>query len=155
MTRRQAQSLVAIEVLSGGHLANAVNLLAAQMREHKIPISRKRITNAVHDIVSHPERGFILLACVNGEGVGVAYVSFTYTLEHGGLNSWLDELYVLPGHRGMGIGKKLLLVARRRAHKLGCAAMDLEVEESHRRASHLYARDGFRSLQRQRWVRLL
>jgi ribosomal protein S18 acetylase RimI-like enzyme len=41
------------------------------------------------------------------------------------------------------------------ARAAGCAAIDLEVDRDHARAAHLYARSGFTSLPRARWVRLL
>jgi ribosomal protein S18 acetylase RimI-like enzyme len=49
----------------------------------------------------------------------------------------------------------MLLAARKRARELGCAAMDLEVDSEHARAAHLYGRDGFEKLHRERWVRRL
>jgi len=136
-------------------IREAVALLAAQMREHRVRISKARIENAVRNLVERPERGFVLLAFADGEAIGVAYVTFMYPLEFGGLSSWLEELYVVPARRQHGIGNKLLLAARKRARDHGCAAMDLEIEAEHARAAHLYDRDGFRKLSRERWVRRL
>jgi GNAT superfamily N-acetyltransferase len=96
-----------------------------------------------------------LVAVVDGKAVGVAYLAFTWTLEHGGKTAWLEEMYVLPAHRGQGIGRALLTAVCTHASEQGCAAVDLEVDAAHQRAVHLYAREGFRPLDRTRWVRQL
>jgi GNAT superfamily N-acetyltransferase len=87
--------------------------------------------------------------------VGVAYVSFQWSLEHGGKAAWLEELYVLPDLRGGGLGTALLQAALDQAREEECAAVDLEVDGDHRRAETLYRRHGFEPLERARWVRRL
>ena len=98
----------------------------------------------------------MLLVARDGDAVvGVAYVSFVWALEHGGLSAWLEELYVLPALRGQGVGGRLLDQVLALARARGCAAVDLEVEAEHARSASLYARAGFRAHARARWVRPL
>src|SRR5579872_1065229 len=87
--------------------------------------------------------------------VGLAYLAYTWTLEHGGQSAWLDELYVVPGERSRGVGTALLRAALDHAARRGCRAVDLEVEAAHARAARLYAREGFRPHHRARWYRRL
>jgi GNAT superfamily N-acetyltransferase len=84
--------------------------------------------------------------------IGVAYLSFTWTLEHGGKSAWLEELYVVPERRGAGVGTQLLERTLGEARARGCHAVDVEVEASHARAAKLYARAGFRMHTRTGWV---
>src|SRR5215472_1088667 len=98
------------------------------------------------------DRGALLLALEGDERVGLAALSYTWTLEHGGLVAWLDELYVLPRCRGRGLGTALLHAAQNVAKMAGCAALELEVEATHRRAENLYQRAGFEPLPRARWA---
>jgi GNAT superfamily N-acetyltransferase len=137
-TRRDAQQIVP--------------LLVAQLRGLGESTPEREIAAAVDGMIGNGSRGFILLAMIGGRPIGVAYVSFVWTLEHGGLSAWLEELYVLPEHRGRGIGRKLLLAAIDGAWSQGCHAMDLEVDRRHPRASSLYNREGFVRLLRSRWV---
>jgi GNAT superfamily N-acetyltransferase len=132
-----------------------VALLAAQLHEHHIALSSERLAAAVDGPLRDAARGFFLIARVQGTAVGVAYLSFTWTLEHGGKSCWLEELYVMPAYRERGIGRQLLGAVCQRATELGCAAVDLEVEEEHARAQRLYEREGFRPHRRHRWVRIL
>jgi len=132
-----------------------VALLVAQFREHRIKTPVRRIGRAVDGVLRHPERGRLLVATLAGRPIGLAALSFIWPLEHGGRSAWLEELYVEPPHRGRGIGRTLLRAACRLAARSGAAAVDLEVDAGHTRAARLYAREGFRSLPRARWVRRL
>ncbi len=130
-------------------------LLVAQLREHDVATSAAAIARTAEGMLRHPDRGIILLARVGRRPVGIAALSFLWTLEHGGRAVWLDELYVVAALRGGGIGRQLLLAAMDAAAKAGAVALDLEVERTHARAANLYRREGFRRLDRVRWARPL
>ena len=130
-------------------------LLVQQMTEHSLPAEPSAIRQALEEVVRNPTLGFLLAAYVAEGPVGVAYVSLVWSLEHGGRAAWLEELYVTPEHRDRGVGRSLLRAAMARARELGCRAVDLEVDEGHRRAENLYRREGFVPLPRQRWVRIV
>lgn len=136
-------------------LDEVVDLLAAQLEEHDIPIERADLAFAAEGILRVPERGFILLAVAQEGAVGVACCSFSWTVERGGMVAWLDELYVVPPRREHGIGNELLGRVIAIATEAGCPTVELEVETSHARAEHLYHRHGFRNLPRRRWTRTL
>ncbi len=133
-------------------LADVVRLLGAQLSEHDIPATESGMGKAVLGMLEMPSRGHIWLARIDGKAVGLAVISYTWTLEHGGLSCWLDELYVDPTVRSKGIGKDLLQSAIEVARSRGCAAVDLEVVEGHERAAKLYERHGFKRHNRVRWV---
>lgn len=136
-------------------LDEVTDLLAAQLHEHDIPIARADLEFAADGILRVPDRGFVLMAAQDGRAVGVACVSFSWTVERGGMVAWLDELYVVPALRGHGIGNELLGEAIAAAGAAGCLTVELEVETSHARAEHLYRRHGFSDLPRRRWTRTL
>jgi GNAT superfamily N-acetyltransferase len=127
-------------------------LLMAQLAEHSIDTPADAVRRAVEGMLANADRGFILIAVRGAAVLGVAYVSFTWTLEHGGKSAWLEELYVLPGERNRGIGRAIVEAVIYNARAAGCAGIDLEVERSHARAEHLYSRAGFTPLRRARWL---
>jgi GNAT superfamily N-acetyltransferase len=131
------------------------DLLARQLAEHAIAIPREALLFAVDGVFADERRGFFLLAMQDTEAAGVAYVSLTWSLEHGGKSAWLEELYILPQWRSQGVGAILLNSAIAEARHRGCAALDLEVETAHSRAEHLYVRYGFARRSRSRWVKML
>jgi len=132
-----------------------IALMRAQFREHGIGLDEVGIGRAVDGVLQQPDWGHLLLATRAGTPVGFAALSFIWTYEHGGRAAWLEELYVEPAHRGRGVGRMLLQAAYRAAAEAGANAMDLEVDAAHRRAEHLYEREGFVRLNRARWSRRL
>jgi GNAT superfamily N-acetyltransferase len=141
-------SAVSIDQLGASEYRDALPLLAAQLDEHAIPIESAALERAVRGLVEVPERGVILVARDANSAVGVAAVSYSWTIERGGKAAWLEELYVLPAWRGNGIGTALLRAAIDAARRFGCSAVDLEVESSHERVEALYERHGFAALRR-------
>lgn len=136
-----------------GDLARTADLADAQLREHGIPVERSALEGILKEILSDSDGGFILLAEAGERVMGMAYVAFIRSLEHAGRCGWLEELYVDPAARGLGVGTRLLDAALERAAHVGCRAVDLEIDAGHARAAELYRRKGFRLLDRTRWVR--
>ncbi len=131
-------------------------LMGDQLREHAIPVDEDRLRDSIGSVLARPERGFFLLAERPGSGpIGAIYVPFLWSLEHAGPVAWLEELYVLPRDRRVGIGTALVRAACAAAAARGCRAMDLEVDAGHEGAARLYQREGFGRLARSRWARLL
>ncbi|MCW5889539.1 MAG: GNAT family N-acetyltransferase [bacterium] len=137
---------------TAGDREAAVRLLAAQLAEHDIPAPRPQLEKAIDGMLAREERGAILLALRDGAPIGLAVMSQTWTVEHGGTAMWLDELYIEPAHRGGGIGARLLDAVVAEAQRRGARALDLEVTADHARAANLYARRGFQRHDRVRWV---
>jgi GNAT superfamily N-acetyltransferase len=136
-------------------LDTLLQLLGEQFDDHDIEITPPLLRQAMAQVFHSDHWGLFLVARKGGEPIGVAAVAFSWTLEHAGKTAWLDELYVRPEHRGRGVGTALIERVIEEAQAQGCRAIDLEVEQAHRRAERLYARHGFQPLARSRWVRLL
>ena len=144
-----------IRVARADDLAAAVALLRHQLDEHDVALEQSALEHAVRVLIEQHELGRVLLAESAGAVVGVAVLSFLWTLEHGGAAAWLDELYVAPPQRGRGIGRRMVEAAMDVARERGCVALDLEVEDGHDDAARLYARMGFRRHRRVHWTRRL
>jgi GNAT superfamily N-acetyltransferase len=136
-------------------LPDLVGLLIMQLREHQNELVETEIADAAEGLLRRPQRGQFLIAIRAGTVVGFAALSYLWTLERGGRAAWLDELYVVPEHRGGGIGTALLEAALVAARTAGALAVDLEIEADHGRAASLYRRAGFAPLPRTRWARAL
>ena len=135
--------------------SECARLLVDQLGEHGVDASTKRLSDLLEAVVRNTDRGFVLLAREDQRIVGVAYAATILSAEHGGLITWLEELYVVRSYRSRGIGSALLGAVIERAYGAGAVAVDLEVDASHSRAQSLYRRLGFRPLNRSRWVKEL
>jgi GNAT superfamily N-acetyltransferase len=131
------------------------DLLKRQLDEHHLPISVDHIREGIEGVFADNTRGFLLVAKTADQTIGVAYISFVWTLEHGGPGAWLEEVYVLPEWRNKGIGTQMLELAIEECMKRGCRGIDLEVDSEHKKVESLYRRFRFLPLDRQRWVRKL
>jgi GNAT superfamily N-acetyltransferase len=128
-------------------------LLVAQYEEHELAFSAERLERAITAVFEHEERGQFLVARHPTQGiVGLAYVSFAWPLEIADKVLWLEELYVLPAHRGGGLGERMLSAVIQLARRSGCRTADLEVELSHERVAAFYARHGFWKRPRSHWT---
>jgi GNAT superfamily N-acetyltransferase len=135
-------------------LEAACRLLLSQFDEHGVGLAADEVREAARALLVQPGLGSVLLA-YDPTPVGIAVLAYTWTLEHGGRVAWLDELFVAPEHRGRGVGVAMLRRAVEVARQAGCRAVDLEVDARHDRAEHLYEREGFCRVGRNRWVRKL
>lgn len=79
----------------------------------------------------------------DGQIVGYAQISKTYSHEAGGSVVWLEELYVVPQFRGKGLGGKFLDELTR---SFPAARFRLETEPENLAAAALYRRHGFKPL---------
>jgi GNAT superfamily N-acetyltransferase len=147
--------MLEIETARSGDLTPVLQLLRTQLQEHDIVLTAQALERATRGLIEDHTRGRILTARLDGALVGVAVISFLWTLEHGGPAAWLDEVYVEPSRRGDGIGRRLVEAAMQVARDSGCIALDLEVDAGHEAAERLYQRLAFKRHARVRWVRML
>jgi ribosomal protein S18 acetylase RimI-like enzyme len=69
-------------------------------------------------------------------------LSFGYGIEHGGPETFIEDLYVLPAFRARGLGRLLIGELERKAREAGCKAIHLEVMQGNR-AEGWYCRLGW------------
>jgi len=131
-----------------------VDLLSRQMAEHHLDAAPDALARAAADVFSNRSLGTFLVAVFDNDLVGVAYVAFLHSMEHTGTIPLLEELYVLPEHRGRGAGSALLRSALEQFSTSPGVPMELEVDVSHRTVESFYRRHGFTPRERSRWIRM-
>ena len=77
-----------------------------------------------------------------GRVVGYIVLTWSFSIESGGLDGYIDELFLTPEVRGRGLGSRVLALAELEARRLGLLRLYLEVEHGNR-ALNLYRRAGF------------
>jgi GNAT superfamily N-acetyltransferase len=81
---------------------------------------------------------------LGGDGPdGLAVVRLRMSIWTTGLESYLAELYVVPSHRGQGLGRALMQAALDEARTRGADTMEIGVDEPDRAARGLYESLGF------------
>jgi GNAT superfamily N-acetyltransferase len=81
---------------------------------------------------------------IGGDGPdGLALLRFRPSLWSESLDCYLEELYVVPGRRGQGLGRALMEAAMETARSMGAGYMDLGTAETDTAARALYEKMGF------------
>ena len=81
---------------------------------------------------------------LGGDGPdGLALLRFRPSLWSETLDCYLEELYVVPGRRGQGLGQALMEAAMDHARERGAGYMDLGTAETDTAARALYEKLGF------------
>src|SRR5438132_9812470 len=105
-----------IRKISPRSAESAMPLLEAQYRDHGIAMKGAPLRRALRTLLRG--HGLVFIA-LDPAPVGVAVLSWEWSLERAGRQAWLEELYLVPDRRGEGIGRKLLVHSFAAARKAG------------------------------------
>jgi len=89
------------------------------------------------------------IAKVSGEIVGFIDLWVIHDLCHGGMLSYIQNLYVAPKYRGLGIGSQLLQKIIGRAKERGALEIHVVTKFDNERAIQLYKKHGLTKESRQ------
>jgi GNAT superfamily N-acetyltransferase len=98
---------------------------------------------ALESMVSDASLGRIWVIHHVDEAVGYVVLTLGYSLEYGGRDAFIDEVYIRSDYRGKGIGTAALAFAEEQCHMLGVRALHLEVERANTNAYRVYRKVGF------------
>ena len=96
----------------------------------------------------HIGRGLSVFLLAGPHGVGVGQLRFREWLLTGEPICYLEELYVVPDHRGQGHGRALMESAMHVARERGATTIELTTSATDTTARALYERLGFTNLER-------
>lgn len=75
--------------------------------------------------------------------VGYVIVCFGWAIELGGLDGFVDEIYIRPPVRGRGIASEALAALSKELAANGMKALHLEVDRDDESAQRFYQRNGY------------
>jgi GNAT superfamily N-acetyltransferase len=84
----------------------------------------------------------VLIARIDGQPVGFALYFTTFSTFAGRPGIWLEDLFVIPEHRRLGIGKALLCAVAAIAQRRNCARVEWSVLDWNAPAIALYGAMG-------------
>jgi ribosomal protein S18 acetylase RimI-like enzyme len=88
----------------------------------------------------------LIVSEFNGKVVGFIHQIFISDPFHGGLNSYIVNLFVKESCRNMEIGSQLVRKALKNAEKKGVIEVHVDTEESNENAIRFYESHGFRKV---------
>jgi ribosomal protein S18 acetylase RimI-like enzyme len=117
-------------------------LVRAWYAEGDLRFDAERQGKALDALTAGDPLGLAWLVRHAGATVGYVVVALGFSLESGGRDALIDELYIVPAARGRGLGGEVLALIEREAHGRGLKRLYLEVAHGNR-AVELYRRAGF------------
>jgi GNAT superfamily N-acetyltransferase len=119
-----------------------VQLARAFHEEDGHPLSHEGTAALLHMLVPDFRDGQVLLVSVDGAICGYGVLAYGYSIEHGGRDTFIDDIYILPGYRSRGFGAAFVEILEQHAREAGCRAIHLEVMPGNR-AENWYRRRGY------------
>lgn len=138
-----------LELADESHLDVLLPLVRAYHRFERVVMSDTERATAVTPLLqAESPLGRVWLVRRHGEVAGYGALCFGYSIEFGGRDAFVDELYIAEHARGKGLGSRVLDLLKLEAARLGIVALHLEVARSNTRARQLYEKWGFRARER-------
>jgi GNAT superfamily N-acetyltransferase len=133
-----------LRVAGPEHLAEILAMSRDLYAKDGLVMSRSS-EQALRNLLECPQWGRVFLAENPGQGgqiVGQVIVCLGYSIEMGGRDLLVEEIYVKPDHRGNGYGASMLGAVEDWARREGFASAFLEVLEGNH-AERLYRKLGY------------
>lgn len=152
------------KTMAEANLADALGLLQAflALDEHYRDSScaygdggPDALRRALKLFLARPELGFVWLVFDGDTAVGCCVVCYAISTAAGALVAKLDDVCVLPGSEGRGIGTVLIDSLRVELARRGVRRIDTSCHFGNQRARNFYLRLGFRRLNEERLALLL
>ncbi|HEX8162448.1 MAG TPA: GNAT family N-acetyltransferase [Pyrinomonadaceae bacterium] len=124
------------------------DLLVGLVREfyefEHIAFDERAARAALLQLLSDGRLGRVFLIRSGGDVAGHLVITFGFSLEFGGRDAFVDELFLRGEFRRRGIGRRALAFAEEQCREAGVGALHLEVERANAAAQELYRRSGFK-----------
>lgn len=124
-------------------LDRLATMVAAFHLEEGLPTTEAMRHAALQPLLDGSPHGAIWLIGPQIAPVGYVCVSFGWSLELGGLDGMVDELWIREKVRGRGMGTEALAALQKALQPAGVKALSLEVAHGRDNARRLYRKAGF------------
>ena len=104
----------------------------------------RQIAGLLQRVISTASLGHVWLAQVDGSAAGYLLAVYVFSLEHQGLTAEIDEFFVSPAHRNLGIGSRLLETAEAAFRTHACTNVALQIGRDNAEARAFYRSHGYR-----------
>jgi len=101
------------------------------------------VRDALHKFLMNANLGEAWIVCDRDTPAGYVVLTFGFSFEFHGRDASIDELFIEPGYRRQGLGRRAMEFIHRRARECGVNAIHLEVDEGNIAAEELYRRIGY------------
>ena len=121
---------ITLELAGPAQLEELLPLVAAYHAFEEVEISAEQRQNSVAKLLHDKTLGEIWLVRKLDVVIGYIAVCYSYSIEFGGRDAFVDEFYIAAAERGKGIGGRVLREIAALLRARGVVAVHLEVDGS-------------------------
>ena len=130
------------------HLDQVLALVATFHEEQGITQDDTTRHAALAPVLEGTPYGAVYIIGPTRAPIGYVVMTFSWSVEFGGMDGFVDEIYIRPRVRGRGIATEVLLELPKALADAGIIALHLEVDRDNDTAQRLYGRTGFKPRER-------
>ncbi|MEM7091120.1 MAG: GNAT family N-acetyltransferase [Pseudomonadota bacterium] len=134
---------VALRLARPDDLDRVLRLVTACHAETGPDLTNEALSDAVSPLLDGIPHGCLYLIGPARSPLGFVILSFGWSVEFGGMNAILDQIYVRPAVRGRGIATEVLLELPKALAAGGVKALHLAADRDTEGAQRLCQRTGF------------
>jgi ribosomal protein S18 acetylase RimI-like enzyme len=123
-------------------------LIAASHSEYGLDLDDRAREAALLPLLQGSPLGAVWLLGLAKAPTGYVIITFGWSMELGGMDAFVDELYVRPKVRKRGIASEALTTISHSLGEVGVKALHLEVDKSDEATQRLYRRARFEARDR-------
>jgi GNAT superfamily N-acetyltransferase len=120
-----------------------VSLMDEFYTEGGYPLNHQRAAEAFTKLLADGRLGCVWFIQANGQDFGYVVLTLCFSMEYGGLNAFVDDLFVRQPFRGAGLGTAALTEVRAFCSERGIRAVHVETGRDNAAAQAVYRRVGF------------
>ena len=142
------QNDISLEIAGPAQLGDLLPLVTAFHLFEGVSLAAGIREKSVERLLNDGTLGEVWLIKRYDRLIGYVAVCFSYSIEHGGREVVIDELYIEAPERGMGVGTEILGRLKEHMRAQGVVAIQLVVDQWNEHAKTLYVQSGFSSRDR-------
>ena len=123
-------------------LVELVGLMEAFYAEAGYALDRPWAQRSFAMLMGSPDRGAVWVLRQDRVAVGHIVLTLRFSMEFGGIDAFVDDLYIDPNHRRYGAGRVAMNALLDECRERGVLALHVEVAQDNVAANALYARCG-------------
>jgi len=134
----------ALHLAKPNDLERLMPLVAAFHAEETLQSTEDTRRAALAPLLDGSPHGAVYLIGPQRAPIGYIVVTFGWSVEFGGMDGFIDEIFIRSGVRGRGVGSEVITSLVAMLKSVGMKALHLEVDPENARALRLYGRCHFK-----------
>ena len=130
-------------------LDTLLDLMADFYGESDYDLDRGLSRRALESLIGNPSLGAVWLLQYDGLSAGYVVLAVCFSMEHGGLCAYVDDLFVRSEFRGRGLGSPSMEALFAECRQRDVRSIHVEVGRGNSQAKKFYGRFGFRENDRE------